>query len=274
MGAATVTPGSSGLVRARTHVASGLAVLLLLVGMPSAYCESAKGCGGDGRPARCVERIEHEGATGAYRPVTVEGPIGQVAPRTSTNGPGPIIESVVVPTEPGGGHWASGPPPSGRPLDRFLNTPLSASPRVYGRLSDRSARNIRLGYRLALQMVHPASACSALFEPFHAAAVESLASALYAAPTDREVTRICVGGVAAFTLVGSRVTKLCPEFGNLHPREAALTLIHETLHSAGMPESPSTPSALTSQEINALVGGACSSTRVSQNAEGPTVRPR
>ena len=228
----------------------------------------------DGRSARRAENVEHEGATGAYRPVTVEGPIGQVAPHTATDGPGPIFESVVASTDRGGRYLASGSLPSGRRPGGLFDTSPIVGPRVYGRLTDGSFRNIRLGFPLALQMVRPDSTCSALFEPFHAAAVESLASALYAAPTDREVTRICVGGVAAFTLVGSRVTKLCPEFGNLHPREAALTLIHEALHSAGMPESPATPNALTSQEINALVARACCSARTPQNAADLTLRPQ
>jgi hypothetical protein len=150
---------------------------------------------------------------------------------------------------------------------RALAAPPAAGPHVYGQLSDGSVRNVRLGYVLALEMVRPGSPCSALFAPFHAVAVERLSSTFFAAPTERERTCLCVGGVGAFTAVGSRVTKLCPEFGALHPRVAALTLVHEALHSAGMPEAPGTPGALTSRQINALVAGACGSPQATRRGE-------
>lgn len=208
--------------------------ILVIVGAHSAQCESANGRGSDGRSPQRVERGEHHGAPDADRARPTAGAAGQDA-----------------------GHASA-----------------SVVPRVYGRLSDRSARNIRLGYALAIRMVRLTPACSAMFEPFHAEAVESLTSTLYAVPTALEGTRICDGRVAAFTVVGGRVTKLCPEFGGLHPRDAALTLVHEALHSAGMPESPTTPNALTSQEISALVAGACSPSRGSQYAADLTIRFR
>jgi hypothetical protein len=274
MGTATVAPGSSTLDRARTLAGCCLAFFLLTVGIPPAYCENSKGRGGEELSAECAAQIPPDGATGADRPVAVGGPAGQSAAHTPKGRPSPIVESGLASTDRGGKHWMSGSLRfAGRP-DGAPNASLSVAPRVYGRLSERTLRNIRLGFPLALKMVSSTSACSALFEPFHAAAVETLASTWYAAPTGREKTRICVGRVAAFTAVGGRVTKLCPEFGDLYPREAALTLVHEALHSAGMPESPATPGALTSQEINALVARACGSARTSlttaqQSASAP-----
>jgi len=142
------------------------------------------------------------------------------------------------------------------------------APRVYGRLSDGSARNLRLGYALAVEMMRPESPCGALFAPYHAVGVEKLSSTLFAPPTDRERTCLCAGRVSAFTAVGSRVTKLCPEFGTLPPQAAALTLVHEALHSAGMPEGGWAPGALTSSQINALVAGACGSSPAIRGGAG------
>jgi hypothetical protein len=130
-------------------------------------------------------------------------------------------------------------------------------PRIHGALSDRSIRNLRLGFSLAREAVRATPPCELLFATLGASGVESLAATHYAATTNRDRAHVCAGGVAALTTVSGRVTWLCPEFGNLHPRAAALTLIHEALHSAGMPEGPATVGALTAGQINDLVEGSC-----------------
>ena len=126
-----------------------------------------------------------------------------------------------------------------------------------GPLPMRTARNLVTGHSLALERVREDPACSALFSNFAASGVEKMARTFYVAPSAVERREFCVGGVTAFTQVGSRVTRLCPAFGDMDRRNAALTLIHEALHSAGMPESPSTDGAMTPGEINDLVGTAC-----------------
>lgn len=152
--------------------------------------------------------------------------------------------------EPGAAAAARRPDEAGAP-------PSSLRPRVHRTLSASSFRNLRLGFVLALEMVRTSRTCRALFDPLAGSGVESLAATHYAATTDRDRARVCAGGVAAFTTVGGRVTWLCPEFGNLHPRTAALTLVHEALHSAGMPEDPAAAGALTAGQIDDLVEGAC-----------------
>ena len=153
--------------------------------------------------------------------------------------------------------------PAGR-LDDGREAALASGPRLHGALSGRSVRNLRLGFDLALEAVRSNPRCGTLFTALGASGPETLGSTFYAAPVAQPGTRACAGGVAAFTTVRGRVSWLCPEFGNLHPRAAALTLIHEALHSAGMPEGPATAGALTAQEINDLVAGACT--------PGPTSR--
>ena len=53
------------------------------------------------------------------------------------------------------------------------------------------------------------------------------------------------------------MTYLCRSFGRLAPRQAALRLVHEALHQAGLPEAPASPDALASAEINELVARDC-----------------
>jgi hypothetical protein len=145
---------------------------------------------------------------------------------------------------------------AGRP-DETVELPSKRGPSIHGAIPDGSVRNLRLGFALALESVRSTAPCRTLFASLAASGVTSLISTHYVAPANRDAARICAGGVAAFTTVGGRVTWLCPQFSNLHPRAAAFTLIHEALHSAGMPESPATAGALTALEINDLVESAC-----------------
>ena len=132
------------------------------------------------------------------------------------------------------------------------------TPHTSGPLTNRSARNLFSGFSLAIDKVREIPSCSALFEHFAASGVEEMKTSFYVSPSVGERRELCVGGVTAFTQVGSRVTRLCPSFGDLDREAAALLLIHEALHSAGMPESPSTAGALTPSEINRMVKRACS----------------
>jgi len=67
-------------------------------------------------------------------------------------------------------------------------------------------------------------------------------------------------GVAAWTYTpGSHepLVMLCREFCELPVPERATVLIHEGLHTAGMPERPPDPNAPTSQAISSLVRDSC-----------------
>lgn len=68
----------------------------------------------------------------------------------------------------------------------------------------------------------------------------------------------CQAGVAAWTTVGSYLVHLCDGFftGSDVSSKAA-TLIHEGLHSAGLPENPPDPNAMTSSQIQNMVRTNC-----------------
>jgi hypothetical protein len=61
----------------------------------------------------------------------------------------------------------------------------------------------------------------------------------------------------AFTVVGSNWTGLCRDFSQLTDLEAAVVLLHEALHHAGVTEWPLDPDARRSSEISADVGRRC-----------------
>jgi hypothetical protein len=64
-------------------------------------------------------------------------------------------------------------------------------------------------------------------------------------------------GNNAFTVPNWLTVYLCSGFEALGVNDAAATLIHEGLHSAGMLESPKYPNEMTSSQIQALVEQAC-----------------
>jgi hypothetical protein len=67
---------------------------------------------------------------------------------------------------------------------------------------------------------------------------------------------ICERGYAA-TIVGAPSTFVCRNFQHLSDERAALVLIHEALHHAGLTEYPQDPEAMTSARINRMVDKSC-----------------
>ena len=130
-------------------------------------------------------------------------------------------------------------------------------PRLTGALPSDVTRNLLMGFPLALERVRELASCRSLFEPFVVSGVERLSTTLYAPENAKRTNDSCDKGAMAYTYVGSPVTLLCAGFGTLRRDQAAIVLIHEALHFAGLPEAPSTPDALTSRQINRLVQDAC-----------------
>jgi hypothetical protein len=97
----------------------------------------------------------------------------------------------------------------------------------------------------------------------NAVTVASGSSYTYSTNSSGQVTSIaskCPGGsdTKASTSVWSTIIAVCPAFYNSSEGLAADYLIHEMLHSLGLPEYP-TPGAKTSQQINDEVRSACGS---------------
>lgn len=119
------------------------------------------------------------------------------------------------------------------------------------------ARQLLLGHRLAQERLRESVPCRTLFVNLGADGEATLRRDRYGAgDLDAERHR-CPRGAAAITAVRSFEVRLCPAFSLLSTTEAAVILIHEALHSAGMKEMPPDPDALTARAINALVRSNC-----------------
>ena len=138
------------------------------------------------------------------------------------------------------------------------NDPVPAvRPAIRGPPSEEVFSNVVLAFRLAVSRIRTVSSCEALFERLGADGVERLSHTVYLAPWGTPAAEQCGRDVAAFTGQGDRRTVLCPEFGLLPVSDAAVVLIHEALHTAGLGEAPSDPRAPDSLAISRAVITSC-----------------
>jgi hypothetical protein len=131
---------------------------------------------------------------------------------------------------------------------------------VTPRISKSVPRSVRMkledGFELATERVREVPECRGLFERLGADGVEMLRTTMYYTPE-----KYIESGVGrrsyAFTEVGVRVTWVCRRFAELSDYRAAMVVIHEALHYAGLTEAPLDPDGMRSREINTMVAKAC-----------------
>jgi hypothetical protein len=131
------------------------------------------------------------------------------------------------------------------------------------------ALKIRAGFTVAISRATSLPQCGALFRDLGADPVELLGRSLYYPAAVNRQNPSCKNGVQAFTPVGTPITWVCDRFGKLSTDKAALVLLHEALHFAGLPEQPHDPNAMTSSEINDMVKDRCG-----HSCGRPQFRPR
>jgi hypothetical protein len=147
-------------------------------------------------------------------------------------------------------------------LDRKAHPDLttllrSIKPRVRETLAPAVKRRLALALPIAVEKVHTVPTCRALFAGLGADGVLKLANLRYHPATWPEEARPCQSGNAALEVVGTPDVRLCQLFARLDTEVAALILIHEALHSAGLSEKPLDPNGLSAGEISLIVKGRC-----------------
>jgi hypothetical protein len=137
-----------------------------------------------------------------------------------------------------------------------LEAPGRLEPWIDRRMPGRLRARLQAAFPVAVDRLARHPRCRALFERLGRDALATLAGGLYYPVSVAQERDLCPGK-AALTNVGGRQVRICPEFGRLAPREAAMILIHEALHLAGLGERPLDPRAPSSTEINDRVRGLC-----------------
>ena len=133
----------------------------------------------------------------------------------------------------------------------------SIKPKVSGYLPAPLWIKLSSAFRVARERIRTMPGCSTLFTSRGVDGLELLTRASFAGAAPERDQAACAGSAVARTEVGGRQIRLCPGFEALSPSTAALVVIHEALHNAGMSEKPADPSGLTSREINRLVERGC-----------------
>ena len=124
-------------------------------------------------------------------------------------------------------------------------------------MDERLRESVEVAFEIAAQRVQEVESCSDLFAEFGVDAMETLDKAVYMPVFSRHKVKKVCGRNLAYTFVGGPSTFICPKFGRVSDQHAAMVIIHEALHIAGLEESPTNPGAMTSQQINSMVAKNC-----------------
>lgn len=126
---------------------------------------------------------------------------------------------------------------------------------------------LEAGFDLAIERVNEIGACSDLFTRLGADGIDTLTTGLYL-PVASYFHEIAICGRnpnanwleadnLCYTAVGATPTWICRNFGRITDEDAAIAVIHEALHHAGLQEWPHDRMAMSSVEITEMVTAAC-----------------
>lgn len=130
-------------------------------------------------------------------------------------------------------------------------------PTISTTVSAKNRRKISDAFELALDRINEVPECRELFATLGADGTESLGRVIFL-PIGRAQARgdVC-RGKSAYTMVGGGPVRVCREFSRLSDTQAAMVIIHEALHHAGLTEYPQDPNGMTSNAINGIVAESC-----------------
>jgi hypothetical protein len=139
------------------------------------------------------------------------------------------------------------------------NDPLAHfEPRIDVRMSDNNRERLVSSFQIAVDRVQEIPECREMFTDLGTDAVDTI-TGIYFTPIGIHGARpnICNGNVAYTYVGGGPTTWLCREFSRLTDKKAAMIIIHEALHHAGLTERLKDPKGMTSAGINRMVSKRC-----------------
>jgi hypothetical protein len=130
-------------------------------------------------------------------------------------------------------------------------------PYIDPKIPDPVQEKLHAAVALAAARIEEVEECNDLFAKLGADGLEMLSTTLFFPA--RALNRrdgVC-RRAATYTTVGGKSTFVCPEFSSLSDERAAMYVIHEALHHAGLSEKPLDRRAMTSLQINTMVSTKC-----------------
>ena len=134
-------------------------------------------------------------------------------------------------------------------------TPIG--PWIHPKISADLRTRLRSAVRIAVERIEEVEECGDLFASLGADGKETLERTLYFPVSAQNRKDGICRKAAAYTNVGARATFVCEEFSWLSDERAAMFVVHEALHNAGLSEKPLDRRGMTSLEINTMVGKKC-----------------
>ncbi len=130
-------------------------------------------------------------------------------------------------------------------------------PWIHSKMSADVREKLQAAVRIAADRIEEVEECGELFSRLDADGREMLKATLYIPVASYNRKDGICRRAAAYTKVGARSTFICPEFSRLSDERAAMFVVHEALHHAGLTEKPQYRRGMTSLAINSMVGRSC-----------------
>ena len=148
-----------------------------------------------------------------------------------------------------------------------LQHAVPIEPWIHHKMDPDVRARLEAGFDLAVERVREIEACADLFFMVGADGIDTLKTGLYL-PVHSYRHEIVVCGrnpatnswgakILAYTKVGGTPTWICRHFSRVSTETAAIAVIHEALHHAGLKERPHDRMAMSSIEITEMVTTAC-----------------
>ena len=140
-------------------------------------------------------------------------------------------------------------------------------PWIHPKFSSEARRKLQIAVRIAADRIEEVDECGDLFTRLGADGIDMLKTGLYLpVHSYRHEIVVCGRNPAtnswgaknlAYTKVGGTPTWICRHFSRVSTETAAIAVIHEALHHAGLKERPHDRMAQSSIEITEMVTIAC-----------------
>jgi hypothetical protein len=129
--------------------------------------------------------------------------------------------------------------------------------RISAEMSQKNRDQLIVAFEVALERVQKMEECRDLFTELGAEPMATLSGVTFYPMGRREALPNMCRGADAYTMVGGGPTWLCRDFWRLSDKRAAMIIIHEALHHAGLTEWPRDPDGMRSVAINRMVAERC-----------------
>jgi len=148
------------------------------------------------------------------------------------------------------------PSSAGASLADGVTSP-AIEPWIQTRMPPKVEEKLRAALDLAGRRIREVPECGELFTELGADGIETLRTTFYFPVLSYEAGLTSCRKAVAFSYVGEAPTYLCNGFSRLSDERAAMVVVHEALHHAGLTEQPLDPKGMTSRAINVMVRKGC-----------------